>query len=89
MASLGAFARQAEDLFLLLDAWGVPGGRATVPGRPRFGWCRTPLWDLVESIRRFPDQKRFAAMIGEAGFGQVGWTNYSGGVAALHTGRAI
>lgn len=44
---------------------------------------------LVESIRRFPDQRKFAGMIGEAGFGRVGWTNYSGGVAALHTGRAI
>ncbi|MBW8816128.1 MAG: class I SAM-dependent methyltransferase [Caulobacterales bacterium] len=44
---------------------------------------------LVESIRRFPDQRRFAGMMGEAGFSQVAWTNYSGGVAALHTGRAI
>jgi len=44
---------------------------------------------LVESIRRFPDQKAFAALISEAGFGQVGWTNFSGGVAALHSGRAI
>ncbi|MBS0333878.1 MAG: class I SAM-dependent methyltransferase [Proteobacteria bacterium] len=44
---------------------------------------------LVESIRRFPDQRRFAAMIGEAGFSQVGFTNFTGGVAALHTGRAI
>jgi demethylmenaquinone methyltransferase / 2-methoxy-6-polyprenyl-1,4-benzoquinol methylase len=44
---------------------------------------------LVESIRRFPDQKRFAAMIAQAGFAQVGWTNFTGGVAALHTARAI
>ena len=44
---------------------------------------------LVESIRRFPDQRRFAAMIGEAGFAQVGYTNFAGGVAALHTGRAL
>jgi demethylmenaquinone methyltransferase/2-methoxy-6-polyprenyl-1,4-benzoquinol methylase len=44
---------------------------------------------LVESIRRFPDQKRFAAMIAEAGFGRVDYTNFTGGVAALHTGRAI
>jgi len=44
---------------------------------------------LVESIRRFPDQKRFAGMIGEAGFSQVGFTNFTAGVAALHTGRAI
>jgi demethylmenaquinone methyltransferase/2-methoxy-6-polyprenyl-1,4-benzoquinol methylase len=44
---------------------------------------------LVESIRRFPDQRRFAGMIGQAGFGQVDWTNFTGGVAALHTARAI
>jgi len=44
---------------------------------------------LVESIRRFPDQRRFAAMMGEAGFSRAGFTNYTGGVAALHTGWAI
>lgn len=44
---------------------------------------------LVESIRRFPDQKRFAAMIAEAGFSRVEFTNFSGGVAALHVARAI
>jgi len=44
---------------------------------------------LVESIRRFPDQKTFAAKIEAVGFGQVGWTNFTGGVAALHHGWAI
>jgi demethylmenaquinone methyltransferase/2-methoxy-6-polyprenyl-1,4-benzoquinol methylase len=44
---------------------------------------------LVESIRRFPDQGRFAAMMGEAGFSRVGFTNFSGGVCALHHGWAI
>jgi demethylmenaquinone methyltransferase/2-methoxy-6-polyprenyl-1,4-benzoquinol methylase len=44
---------------------------------------------LVESIRRFPDQKRFAGMIAAAGFRFVEVTNFAGGVAALHTGRAI
>ena len=44
---------------------------------------------LVESIRRFPDQQTFAAMITEAGFSRVEFTNFTGGVAALHTGRAI
>jgi demethylmenaquinone methyltransferase/2-methoxy-6-polyprenyl-1,4-benzoquinol methylase len=44
---------------------------------------------LVESIRRFPDQRRFAGMIGDAGFRQVGFTNFAGGVAALHTGRVV
>jgi len=44
---------------------------------------------LVESIRRFPDQPSFAAMMKAAGLGRVGWTNYTGGVAALHTGWAV
>ena len=44
---------------------------------------------LVESIRRFPDQARFATMMREAGFDQVGWTNFTGGVAALHQGWAL
>jgi demethylmenaquinone methyltransferase/2-methoxy-6-polyprenyl-1,4-benzoquinol methylase len=44
---------------------------------------------LVESIRRFPDQRRFAGMLSEAGFGRVSVTNYSGGIAALHVGWAV
>ena len=41
---------------------------------------------LVESIRKFPNQANFAAMISAAGLGRVKWTNYSGGIAALHSG---
>ena len=44
---------------------------------------------LVESIRRFPDQAAFAALMREAGFSQVSWTNFTGGVAAMHQGRAV
>ena len=44
---------------------------------------------LVESIRRFPDQASFARMIGEAGFSRPGWTDFTGGVAALHHGWAV
>jgi len=44
---------------------------------------------LVESIRRFPDQARFTAMMREAGFAQVSVTNFAGGVVALHQGWAI
>lgn len=44
---------------------------------------------LVESIRRFPHQDAFADELKEAGFGQVSVTNYSGGIAALHTGWRI
>ena len=44
---------------------------------------------LVESIRRFPEQERFAAMIREAGFEQVRFRNLSMGIAALHSGWKI
>jgi demethylmenaquinone methyltransferase / 2-methoxy-6-polyprenyl-1,4-benzoquinol methylase len=44
---------------------------------------------LVESIRRFPDQERFAAMIRDAGFARVGYRNLAGGVCALHWGWAF
>ena len=40
---------------------------------------------LAESIRRFPAQEAFAAMITEAGLGQVKHRNLSGGIAALHS----
>ena len=44
---------------------------------------------LVESIRRFPDQERFAAMIADAGFARIGYRNMAGGVCALHWGWAL
>lgn len=44
---------------------------------------------LVESIRRFPDQERFAGMIRDAGFSQVKYRNLSLGIAALHSGWKI
>ncbi|MFB1031548.1 MAG: class I SAM-dependent methyltransferase, partial [Thauera sp.] len=39
---------------------------------------------LIESIRNFPDQHRFAAMIEAAGFSSVRWKNLSFGIAAIH-----
>jgi len=44
---------------------------------------------LIESIRRFPDQKRFAKLIEWAGFELVRYENMSGGVVALHRGYKI
>jgi demethylmenaquinone methyltransferase/2-methoxy-6-polyprenyl-1,4-benzoquinol methylase len=40
---------------------------------------------LVESIRRFPDQKSFTRLIENAGFGQVRYRNLTGGIAAIHS----
>lgn len=45
-----------------------------------------PYRYLVESIARFPRQNEFAAMIGAAGFERVAWRDYSGGIAACHSG---
>jgi len=41
---------------------------------------------LVESIRKFPDQEAFAALMRQAGLQQVRWRNLSGGIAAIHSG---
>jgi demethylmenaquinone methyltransferase/2-methoxy-6-polyprenyl-1,4-benzoquinol methylase len=40
---------------------------------------------LAESIRRFPPQAKFAAMIEATGLGQVKVRNLSGGIAAMHS----
>ena len=42
---------------------------------------------LSRSIKAFPDQRQFAAMLEEAGFTDVQWKNYTGGIAAVHTAR--
>lgn len=44
---------------------------------------------LVESIRKFPDQEAFAALIRQAGFAQVKYRNLSLGIAALHSGWKV
>ncbi len=44
---------------------------------------------LVESIRKFPKQKDFAEMIEKAGFEHVSWRDFTGGIAALHSGWKI
>jgi demethylmenaquinone methyltransferase/2-methoxy-6-polyprenyl-1,4-benzoquinol methylase len=48
-----------------------------------------PYRYLVESIRRFPDQARFAGMIEAAGLERVTWRNLTGGIAAIHSGWKI
>ncbi|VAW01075.1 2-methoxy-6-polyprenyl-1,4-benzoquinol methylase [hydrothermal vent metagenome] len=44
---------------------------------------------LVESIRQFPDQETFLAMLREAGFENAKYRNLTMGVAALHSGWKI
>jgi len=48
-----------------------------------------PYEYLIESIRKFPKQEPFAAMVRQAGFEQVSYRNLTGGVAAMHSGWRI
>jgi demethylmenaquinone methyltransferase/2-methoxy-6-polyprenyl-1,4-benzoquinol methylase len=60
---------------------------------PRFGkWITGDAESyqyLVESIRRFPNQKAFAGMIEGAGFSNVKVRNLTGGISAMHSGWKI
>jgi demethylmenaquinone methyltransferase/2-methoxy-6-polyprenyl-1,4-benzoquinol methylase len=44
---------------------------------------------LAESIRRFPPQAAFAAMVADAGLARVTVRNLSGGIAAMHSAWRI
>lgn len=44
---------------------------------------------LAESIRSWPNQAQFAAIIGENSWAKVGWRNLSGGIVALHRATKI
>lgn len=44
---------------------------------------------LPDSVAKFPDQKKLAILMQEAGFIDVSYRNLTGGVAALHIGRKI
>ncbi|MBL4600978.1 MAG: bifunctional demethylmenaquinone methyltransferase/2-methoxy-6-polyprenyl-1,4-benzoquinol methylase UbiE [Rhizobiaceae bacterium] len=59
-------------------------------GIPKVGKMVTgdgePYQYLVESILKFPNQELFASMLREAGFARVDYRNYTGGIAALHSG---
>ncbi len=60
---------------------------------PRLGQAiageAVPYRYLVESIRKFPNQERFAQMVRAAGFERVSYRNLTGGVAAIHSGWKI
>ncbi len=46
----------------------------------------SPYQYLVESIRKFPNQRSFANYVREAGFERVNYRNMTGGIVALHSG---
>ncbi len=60
---------------------------------PRLGELVTGAADpykyLVESIRKFPNQEKFAGLIRDAGFANVSYRNLTGGIAAIHSGWKI
>ena len=61
----------------------IPRLAALATGSPE------PYRYLVESIRQFPPQEPFAALIRAAGFARVRYRNLTGGIAAVHSGWKI
>ena len=43
---------------------------------------------LPASVRRFPEPQALAKLMDEAGFGDIRWRLFAGGIVALHTGVA-
>jgi demethylmenaquinone methyltransferase / 2-methoxy-6-polyprenyl-1,4-benzoquinol methylase len=72
-----AWLAPAYDLY---SRWVIPALGATVAGEP------AAYQYLIESIRRFPDQSGFAALMRQAGLVDVRWENLSFGIACLHFG---
>jgi demethylmenaquinone methyltransferase/2-methoxy-6-polyprenyl-1,4-benzoquinol methylase len=64
----------------LYSFWVIPRLGAAVAGEPQ------AYQYLIESIRLFPDQNGFAALMRQAGFSEVTWENVSFGIACLHFG---
>lgn len=80
------FSRPWAPIRPFYDAWSflvIPRLGAAVAGEP------AAYEYLVESIRRFPDQKTLAAAMRDAGFDGVGWRDYSFGIACLHHGVKV
>jgi demethylmenaquinone methyltransferase/2-methoxy-6-polyprenyl-1,4-benzoquinol methylase len=77
---------QVVGLDAVYDAWSfqvIPRlGRLLAGDREAYRY-------LVESIRQFPDQQTFAAMIEDAGLTQVRVRNLAGGIAAMHSAWRI
>jgi demethylmenaquinone methyltransferase/2-methoxy-6-polyprenyl-1,4-benzoquinol methylase len=64
----------------LYSFWVIPRLGAAVAGEPQ------AYQYLIESIRLFPDQNGFAALMRQAGLSEVTWENVSFGIACLHFG---
>jgi demethylmenaquinone methyltransferase/2-methoxy-6-polyprenyl-1,4-benzoquinol methylase len=59
---------------------------------PLIGWTLTGSLDayryLPESVRKFPSAEQLAAQMGDAGFATVEFERMTGGIVALHVGKA-
>jgi demethylmenaquinone methyltransferase/2-methoxy-6-polyprenyl-1,4-benzoquinol methylase len=59
----------------------IPAGGKILPGGSAYTY-------LPASVRRFPDPQGLAHVMAEAGFGEIRWRLFAGGIVALHTGVA-
>jgi demethylmenaquinone methyltransferase/2-methoxy-6-polyprenyl-1,4-benzoquinol methylase len=59
----------------------IPLAGRILPG----GWAYSYL---PASVRRFPEPKDLARLLDAAGFGEIRWRLFAGGIVALHTGVA-
>lgn len=59
----------------------IPAAGKVLPGGSAYTY-------LPASVRRFPDPQGLARLMDEAGFGEIRWRLFAGGIVALHTGVA-
>ena len=59
----------------------IPAAGKVLPGGSAYTY-------LPASVRRFPDPQGLAELMDEAGFGEIRWRLFAGGIVALHTGVA-
>jgi demethylmenaquinone methyltransferase/2-methoxy-6-polyprenyl-1,4-benzoquinol methylase len=59
----------------------IPLAGKVLPGGSAYSY-------LPASVRRFPDPEGLAKLMGDAGFGDIRWRLFAGGIVALHTGVA-
>jgi demethylmenaquinone methyltransferase / 2-methoxy-6-polyprenyl-1,4-benzoquinol methylase len=59
----------------------IPLAGKVLPGGSAYSY-------LPASVRRFPDPQALAKLMGAAGFDEIRWRLFAGGIVALHTGVA-
>jgi demethylmenaquinone methyltransferase/2-methoxy-6-polyprenyl-1,4-benzoquinol methylase len=59
----------------------IPLAGKVLPGGSAYSY-------LPASVRRFPDPQALAKLMDEAGFDEIRWRLFAGGIVALHTGVA-